>query len=137
MKTGTRPFAPNAKQVRILNLVLKNLARMLTWEPFPMLIEPGAEETIFFKTRDFEKSLRSAMNILPSNHIAKFTVTNAQGLAVTSIIHGIKNQTKAPHFRKVVILLDAVLKAEGRTDLLNNEEKLKKLVKRYSAQNPQ
>lgn len=131
--TGTKPFAPGARRVRMLNRLTRDLKRMLTWEPFPMLIEPGSQETMFFKIRDFESSLQSALKLLPSNYMANFTVTNAQALAASSIIGGIKAQTKAAHFREAVILLDAVLKAEGRTDLFNNEEKLKKVVKRNSA----
>ncbi len=130
-RAGTKPFVPSTRQITVLKRVLKDLGLILSWRPVPMLIEPGAEKTLFFQASDFEASLRSAMNLLPSNHMAQFTAANAQALAASSIIHHIRRQTKNPHFREAVILFDAVLKAEGRTDLFNNEEKLKKLVRRY------
>lgn len=131
-KSGQKTFAPNAKQVRLMKRVLKDLVRIIAWKPFPMLIEPDGGKTMFFKIRDFEASLRGAMSFLPSNHMAQFTAANAQAIAVASIIDGIKRRTKTPHFREATILFDEVLKAAGRTDLFNNAEKLKKLVRRYS-----
>jgi hypothetical protein len=135
-KSGRKPFAVNARHKQVLKRVQKDLKQILEWkESFPMLVEPGASETLFFKTRDFEAALGVALDTLPTNHVAGFTAANAQALAASETIREIKRKTGRSHYASVVVLFDAVLSAEGRTDLFNSEEKLKKIVKRYSRKN--
>lgn len=122
-----------ARQKQVLKRVQKDLKQILEWkESFPILVEPGAGETLFFKARDFEAAISVALDTLPTNHIAGFTATNAQALPASETVRQIKRKTGRSHFASVLVLFDAVLSAEGRTDLFNSEEKLKKIVKRYS-----
>ena len=136
-KTGTKPFGMNARQAKVLRRIQKDLRLITKWDSIPMLIAPGAGETVsvILKAKEFESELSDALKALPTNHIAGFSATNAQALAVTDTVRGIVRQTGRPHFESARILFDAVLTATGRTDLFNNQEKLKKIVKRYSRNN--
>jgi hypothetical protein len=130
-----KPFGVEAKQKKTLRRLQKDLKQVLGWKPFPALIEPGAGETLFFKTRDFAAALKNAIDHLPTNHQAGFTATNALHLAASETIRGIERQSGKPHFASALILFNAVLAAEGRTDRFNSEDNLKKVVKRYSRKN--
>jgi hypothetical protein len=128
-KSGRKPFAVDSRQKKVLKRVQKDLKQMLEWD-FPMLIEPGAGETLFFKVREFEAALTAAMDGLPTNHLAGFAATNALHLAASETIRGIERQTGKPHFASALISFNAVLAAEGCTDRFNSEDNLKKAVKR-------
>ena len=95
-----------------------------------MLAAPGDSETMWFRIREFVDALTMALDFHPKSRAAQFRACNGVATGLVGLVRGVRGQTGSPHYRDIQILVEAVFRTSGRTDLIS-EDNLKKLVKRH------